>query len=928
MTAIEQDITTFPRGGGQLGALVRAFDWSRTRLGPLAFWPQSLRTAVDIVLQSPLPMVMLWGADGVMIYNDAYSVFAGERHPQLLGAPVLEGWAEVADFNREVMRAVLAGRSLSFQDQQLVLRRFGKPESVWMDLNYSPVLDETGKPAGVLAIVIETTERVRTQQALREREAELARVQQIGRIGGLEVDLETGFRNRRSAEYLTLHGLPPDATHETHEAWVARIHPDDREQTERHFIESVAGSARDYAAEYRIIRPSDGQVRWIAAKAVIERAPDGHAVRLVGAHSDITERKRAEEALRESEARFRVMADSAPALIWATDEDGELTFANQRHEIEFGLNPHGLQRGDLLEIVVPEDRATFADNFRQAFAAHAPFKAQIRVYNRRGELRWLRCEGLPRYDGAGNFLGYVGCNVDVTEAQLAADALEALVRERTQERDSIWNNSSELMAVAGFDGYLKSANPAWTHTLGFDRQTLLSRPFTELVHPDDLKGSAHIIATLKDGLAVTDFENRLVHVDGSYRLISWTAVPGDGVFHAIGRDITQQRATEEALRQAQKMEALGQLTGGIAHDFNNLLQGIAGSLDLIKSRIAKGRTGDIDRFIAAAATSTNRAAALTHRLLAFARRQPLDPRSVAVNPLPTSMEELVRRTIGESIEMKFVLQRDLWSTLCDRNQLENCILNLVINARDAMPGGGTLTIETRNLEVGPTFAFGRSDLAPGEYVCISVADTGIGMTRDVLDRVFDPFFTTKPLGQGTGLGLSMIFGFVRQSAGDIKISSMVGRGTTVTIVLPRYSGHTDTDVETSGAAGDEKASTGSIILVVEDEPVVRGLIVDVLTELGYRTLEAHDGPSALAILQSPQTVDLLISDIGLPGLNGRQVADAARSLRPNLRVLFMTGYAEKAALSEGALDAGMEMIVKPFSIDALTERVRAMIETD
>jgi PAS domain S-box-containing protein len=925
---MEQDSALFPNGGGQLGALIRAFDWSRTSFGPIGIWAQSLRTAVDLVLQSPLPMAVLWGQDGVMIYNDAYSVFAGERHPKLLGAPVLEGWPEVADFTRNVLQAGLAGRTLSFQDQHLVLHRFGRPESVWMDLNYSPILNEGGTPSGVLAIVVETTARVRVQDALREREAELARVQKIGQIGGLEVDLQTGLRNRRSPEYLMIHGLPPDAANESHEAWVARIHPEDRERAEAHFIDAVAGGARDYEAEYRIVRQNDGQVRWIAAKAEIERAPDGRPLRLVGAHSDITGRKRAEEALRESEARFRAMADSAPALIWATDATGELSFANQRHAVEFALETKGLLRSRLLQVVVDEDRDSFSDAFTRAFNARAPFKAQVRVRNRRGELRWLRCEGQPRYDGEGTFLGYVGCNVDITESQLAADALETLVQERTRERDNIWNNSNELMAVAGFDGYLKSLNPAWTHALGFDRQTLLSRPIIEFVHPDDLEDAAAIVAGLRNGRPVAHFEDRLRCVDGSYRLIAWTATPGDGIFHAIGRDITHQRNTEDALRQAQKMEALGQLTGGIAHDFNNLLQGIAGSLDLIKARIAKGRVADVDKFITAAALSTSRAAALTHRLLAFARRQPLDPRPVAVNPLIASMEELIRRTIGESIEMRLLPSRDLWSTLCDRNQLENCILNLVINARDAMPDGGTLTIATRNVAVSAGFVLGQPDIAPGEYVCIRVSDTGTGMSRNVLDRVFDPFFTTKPLGQGTGLGLSMIFGFVRQSAGDIKIDSTVGRGTTVTIFLPRHRGEEESEIAVAAAREPEKAETPAIILVVEDEPVVRGLIVDVLVELGYRTLEAPDGPSALTVLQSPQQIDLLVSDIGLPGLDGRQVVDAARDVRPTLKVLFMTGYAERATLADGSLEAGMEMIVKPFSIDSLTERVRTMLERD
>jgi CheY-like chemotaxis protein len=324
------------------------------------------------------------------------------------------------------------------------------------------------------------------------------------------------------------------------------------------------------------------------------------------------------------------------------------------------------------------------------------------------------------------------------------------------------------------------------------------------------------------------------------------------------------------------MEAVGQLTGGIAHDFNNLLQGITGSLDLVQKRVAQGRTGELDRFISGAMTSANRAAALTHRLLAFARRQPLDPKPVNANPVLASMEDLLRRTLGETITMELVLAGGLWLTLCDANQLESAILNLAINARDAMPKGGKLTIETCNAYLDSAYAARARDVSPGQYVCICVTDTGTGMSPEVAERAFDPFFTTKPIGQGTGLGLSMIYGFARQSEGYCKIYSEVGQGTTIKLYLPRYRGATVEEEPAPGLKDAHAAEAGEVVVVVEDEPVVRGLIVEVLIELGYRALEAHDGPSGMALLESTPRVDLLITDIGLPGINGRQVADAAR----------------------------------------------------
>lgn len=388
-------------------------------------------------------------------------------------------------------------------------------------------------------------------------------------------------------------------------------------------------------------------------------------------------------------------------------------------------------------------------------------------------------------------------------------------------------------------------------------------------------------------------------------------------------EAAERERMAEDLRQSQKMEAVGQLTGGIAHDFNNLLTGIVGSLDLMQTRIAQGRTENLQRYIETAMGSAHRASALTHRLLAFARRQPLDPKSTDVNALIAGMSNLLRRTTSEAIELRIEPMPHLWPTLCDPHQLENAILNLVINARDAMPDGGVLTITTENgrrdlVEVDP-----RRRLLPFEYICISVTDTGTGMPPDVLTRAFDPFFTTKPLGQGTGLGLSMIYGFARQSQGQAHIESEVGRGTTVSICLPR---HAAAPIAAAVTNEDPELPRGSgeTVLVVEDEQVVRDLIVEVLHELGYATVEAADGPSGLRVLQSEARVDLLVSDVGLPGLNGRQMADQARQTRPDLKVLFMTGYAEGAAIPSGFLDPGMAMITKPFAMDVLMARIKAM----
>jgi len=689
-TGAAVDSADWPADGGETGALIRAFDWSRTALGPKASWPQSLKTNVDTILRSPVAIVMLWGADGVMIYNDAYAVFAGARHPRLLGSRVLEGWPEVADFNRRVMEAALAGETLSFRDEPLVLYRNGPAEEVWLDLDYSPVCDDAGRPVGVLAIIVETTARVRADERLRI-------AQEAGRIGAFEWFPDTGVLEV-SDEYRRIWGLNVD-TPVTEALLVGLIDPELRERAGPARLADPA-TALDYT-EYRITRPDTGEKRWLARRGEMIRTGGQVGRRFVGVAFDITERRAAEASLQE---------------------------------------------------------------------------------------------------------------------------LNATLEER------------------------------------------------------------------------------------------------------VAREVEKRAAAEEALRQSHKMEAVGQLTGGIAHDFNNLLQGIVGALDLLGKRVGEGRTADIARFVDGAMDSARRAAALTHRLLAFSRRQPLDPRPLEINPLVASLEELLRRTMGEAIEIRLELLDDLWLTLCDPNQLETSLLNLAINARDAMPEGGVLTIESCNVHLDDAAAAAWREIAPGEYVCLSVSDTGVGMSAEVRGRAFDPFFTTKPIGQGTGLGLSMIYGFARQSEGYARLYSEVGAGTTFKLFLPRHRGEARPNTPERAADPPARAQAGEVVLVIEDEAVVRLLIVEVLLDLGYRALEAAEGPEGLAVLQSAERIDLLVTDIGLPGLGGRQVADAARAARPDLKILFMTGYAEEAAAAGGFLEPGMAMVTKPFAMETLAGKIRAMIE--
>jgi PAS domain S-box-containing protein len=535
----------------------------------------------------------------------------------------------------------------------------------------------------------------------------------------------------------------------------------------------------------------------------------------------------------------------------------------------------------------------------------------------------------------GKLIGFAKITRDMTEQRSAQ--LAALESERHFRR-LVQGVTDYAIYMLSPEGKITSWNTGAERIKGYIASEIVGEHFSRFYTPEDSATGLPVKAldaARREGRY--EAEGWRCRKDGSR---FWAGVVIDAIyddgeligFAKITRDLTERREAQtqleqsrEQLFQAQKMEAVGQLTGGLAHDFNNLLTGISGSLELMKTRMAQGRLGDLDRFVAAAQGAASRAAALTHRLLAFARRQTLDPKPISPNKLIADMVELVQRTVGPAIKVETVLAIGLWPTLCDPNQLENAILNLCINARDAMPKGGRLTIETANTWLDERGARER-DMDPGQYVAICVTDTGTGMPPDVVARAFDPFFTTKPSGQGTGLGLSMIYGFAKQSGGQARIYSEMGAGTTVRIYLPRRHGEVDRELPQADLAEASRASAGETVLIVDDEPTVRMLVTEVLAELGYAAIEAADGASGLKVLQSNVRIDLLVSDVGLPGgLNGRQMADAARANRPGLKVLFITGYAENAAVGDGHLEAGMHVLTKPFAMQTLANRIRSII---
>ncbi len=558
------------------------------------------------------------------------------------------------------------------------------------------------------------------------------------------------------------------------------------------------------------------------------------------------------------------------------------------------------------------------------------FEAEGWRVRKDGSRFWANVVIDPIRDSSGTLIGFAKVTRDLTERRAAELELR-----QSEERFRLLVQSVTDYAIFMLspEGRVSSWNPGAERFKGYSADEIIGEHFSRFYTEED-RAAGIPDKALETARREGRFEAEgwRVRKDGSRFLASVIIDPihnDDGEligFAKVTRDLTEKRAIEEQLRQSQKMEAVGQLTGGIAHDFNNLLTGISGSLEMMQIRMAQGRTAEFDRYFMAAQGAVRRASALTHRLLAFSRRQTLDPKPTNVNRLLADIEELVRRTMGPGIAVEVVGASGLWSTLVDPNQLENAVLNLCINGRDAMPDGGRLTIETSNKWIDERAAR-KHDLPVGQYVAICVTDTGTGMTPEVIAKAFDPFFTTKPLGEGTGLGLSMVYGFARQSNGQIRIYSEVGEGTTMCIYLPRHADDAVTEDEPVLTGGTEAAGDGEVVLVIDDEPTIRMLIGEVLAESGYAVIEAPDGPAGLKVLESNARVDLLITDVGLPGgMNGRQVADTARASRPNLKVLFITGYAENAVIGRGRLDNGMFVMTKPFQMDILADRIREIIE--
>ncbi|WP_221239180.1 hybrid sensor histidine kinase/response regulator [Xanthomonas arboricola] len=933
---------------------VRAYDWAATPLGPTTQWPSPLRNAVSLMLSSPESMYVVWGDALTFFYNDAYTPILGPRQPHALGAPLRELWADAWEAVRAPIEAAFAGRASRFEEVPIGMNRYGTPEDTWWTFSFSPIYLDDGRVGGAFCVTNEVTDRKVAQNRLADEHERLIRLFEqapmfMAFLSGPQHRVE--FANpcySRLIGHRDVIGKP-----------LAEALPDLVEQGHLHRLDEVYQSGRAYAANalvYNVQAAPGGPVERRLLDLVYQpiAGADGTVSGIFVQGLDITDRIGLERAVREAEVRNRQILDSVmDYAIIATDLHGLVTSWNEGAQRILGWSEAEMLGQTLERTFTPEDVERRQILIEAAAALESGSGMDERWHVRKsGQRFWANGSLMVLRDETGAAIGFVKVLRDRTAERLASEALreserrlDALVRASSQSIFSASANWRELRQLVG-EGALSDALSA---SLNWQQ---------EMVHPDDRARLAEAIAHSIVNKTGLDVEYRVLDAD---QQVGWTlmrAIPlldeGEQIVEWFGTaaDITDKRLAElqlrqltetleervrersaalllaeEKLRQSQKMEAVGQLTGGLAHDFNNLLTAISVGLELLQTRIEQGKYDRLERYVEMAQSSAARATALTQRLLAFSRRQTLAPTALEVQALVQGMHDIIARTLGPSIALQLRPAADPWKVLVDAPQLENALLNLCINARDAMPDGGELTIAVANrvLDAG---AAQQLDLPIGEYVCLSVQDTGTGMSADVMSKVFEPFFTTKPIGQGTGLGLSMIYGFTRQSGGHVRIDSEVGVGTTMALYLPRFDGVLAQDEALPATEQPLRSTAPSCtVLLVEDETAIRVLMSEVLSEAGYRVIETAEGSAAVERLRSQETIDLLVTDVGLTGgLNGRQVADAGRQSRPTLPVLFVTGYAATAAVGAGQLEDGMEVLTKPFLAVDLERRVAQLLE--
>jgi PAS domain S-box-containing protein len=823
---------------------------------------------------------------------------------------------EIEDQVREYFTAALAGRTVTYE----ATRESTELGTRGVQVTNVPSFAADGSVEGVFALVTDVTDLKVRERALEESQGNLAEAQRIGHIGHWRIMHEAG-PSEWSEEMYRIWGLDAAGTTMTLDGILASIHPEDRQSVigahETAILENTP-----YSLEFRIVRPS-GEIRNIRNEGRPEFDADGRPLSIFGISQDITDLKKREEVLAENSALLQAILDTVPANIVVRDNENQITFINKRASGFYGKPIEellGKKTEDLYDGELPPVFADFLERSRTS----GKLVSEPNYISAKLPDRTLWMLGAPITGENGEVLGSLSVHFDVTERRRAEEALEESER---NFRAIAEGSPVPLLITRHGDGTVLYANPKVGPVLGLAAEELIGKQIGPFFwQPGERDARA---ARLQRDGSIANEALDMVRADGAristIHALQPISYAGEDAILGSFQDVTERLRLEDQLRQAQKMEAVGQLTGGVAHDFNNLLAVIMGNMELLLDQVEP--ESKAAQFTMRALSATQRGADLTHRLLAFSRRQPLRPIAVDVNELIAGMQDLLVRTLGEDIGIELADGAGLWRCEVDPGQLENAVLNLSINARDAMPGGGLLTIETSNVHLDEDSASSQEDVAPGQYVLLSISDTGTGMDKDVIAQAFDPFFTTKEVGKGSGLGLSMIYGFVKQSGGHARIHSELGEGATMKIYLPRSTALADVGTESAVQSGANPAVRGEMIVVVEDDADVRAVTVGSLLELGYDVVEAATAEEGLAQLERNKRANLLIADIVLPGgMGGRELAERACALHPELRVLYISGYAENALSHHGRLDDGVQLLVKPFRLGDLGAKVRQILD--
>jgi len=705
-------------------------------------------------------------------------------------------------------------------------------------------------------------------------------------------------------------------------AWHSRIHPEDLELVKKSAQDHLEGRKEIHEVEYRI-HHKDGSIRWIHSRGKIQRDEKGRPIRWSGIDWDITERKKMEEELKEREARYRNLVECSKAMICTHDLEGEIISVNEWAAQVLGIDKNKLLQMNIRDILAPEVRDGFAD-YLGAVRNKGSAKGVMVVQTASGEKRFWEYFNTLWVEGVAEPV-VMGTAFDVTESKRTEEALRLSERKFRE----FFEHAPVYCYMVSPEKIILDVNKTALLALGYEKEELVGKPITVIYAPEYYAQVEENLEIWRRTGELKEVEMEVITKGGERRvvLLSAAAVRGRNgeILHSISiqRDITERKRLEEQLQQAQKMEAIGQLAGGVAHDFNNLLTVIKAYSQLALLQLAEGdplrsALEEVDK-------AADKAANLTRQLLAFSRRQVMEFRVLDLNEVVRGMEKMLRRVLGEDIELVTCYAGDLGRVRADVGQMEQVLMNLVVNARDAMPKGGRLTIETANVELDEAYVKRHVGVKAGSYVMLAVTDTGVGMSAEVRERVFEPFFTTKEKGRGTGLGLSTVYGIVKQSGGNVWVYSELGKGTTFKVYLPRVEG----EVEEVGKREEVKEVLrgGEVVLVVEDDETVRKLAVSILRRFGYEVLEAGLPGEALLLCEGrKERVDLLLTDVVMPHMSGRELAERVRKFHPEVRVLYMSGYTDNAIGHHGVLEPGIDFMQKPFTVDGLTRKVREVLD--